>query len=138
METADAGDVTYCSEWDSAYGGGFSSQYPFECVIRFVFDLKKHFPGGRVLEVGCGTGGNLVCISEQGFAPYGIDAAATAVVKCRAFLAGKRLPANVSQSRIDRLEYPDEFFVGVVDRATISHVGNVEAGANADNGVKTG
>jgi len=47
--------------------------YPDEFVIKFFFKNRLHTRTGRVLELGCGNGNNLLLFHEYGWSVIGLD-----------------------------------------------------------------
>ena len=76
---------------------------------------------GRLLNVGCGTGGFNVVAAEAGVRPVGVDADAEAIAIC----ALKRGGAFV-RAAAERLPFPDGAFDVVYCFSAIEHVESVE------------
>ena len=68
---------------------------------------------GRVLDVGCGAGGKLVSLQEQGWDVSGVDASAVAVAQARV-----RFGDRVRQGNLAAMAYADRSF----DTVLFSHV----------------
>ena len=68
---------------------------------------------GRLLDVGCGAGGNLVSLQEQGWDVSGVDASAVAVAQARV-----RFGDRVRQGNLAAMAYADRSF----DTVLFSHV----------------
>lgn len=68
---------------------------------------------GRVLDVGCGSGGNLAALQAQGWDVSGVDASAVAVAQARAHFGDR-----VRQGGLGSIAYPDRSF----DTVLFSHV----------------
>ncbi len=68
---------------------------------------------GRVLDVGCGAGGNLASLQEQGWDVSGVDASAVAVTQAKA-----RFGDRVRLGDLESIAYPDRSF----DTVLFSHV----------------
>jgi SAM-dependent methyltransferase len=67
-------------------------------------------PPGRALDVGCGTGTNLVFFAEHGWEPWGVDISQIAVWRTRARLARRGLSAQVQRGDITLgLTFPEAF-----------------------------
>lgn len=82
--------------------------------------LNGHFlptrPARRVLDAGCGTGGNLVWLARSG-QPYGVDLSPLAVERCR-----RRGLSTVARASVTRLPFADETFDLVTSFDVIYHL----------------
>lgn len=47
--------------------------YPNESVVRFLAKCKRVFPGGNILDWGCGTGRHTILACKFGFNVYAVD-----------------------------------------------------------------
>jgi len=70
---------------------------------------------GSVLDVGCGTGENVLYLAERGLAAAGIDGAPTAIRKARAKAKGRGLKARFEVADALNLSTPDRPFDTVID-----------------------
>jgi ubiquinone/menaquinone biosynthesis C-methylase UbiE len=85
--------------------------------------LAAHLPrGGRILEVGCGTGGLLVASARAGLAIEGVDIAARWLVVARRRLADRRLSVPLTVASAERLPWPDGRFDAVVADSVLEHL----------------
>jgi ubiquinone/menaquinone biosynthesis C-methylase UbiE len=100
---------------------GLSSQrrYPNESLLRFLSTLPR---GGRVLEIGCGSGANLWAIAREGFETYGQDSSEASIALCREMLSSYGVEAQLSVGDFRQLDYPDSFLDAVVDVVSLQHV----------------
>lgn len=78
--------------------------------------------GGRVLEVGCGTGGLLVAASRSGIAITGSDIATRWLVVARRRLADRGLSVPLVGAQAERLPWPDASFDAVVADSVLEHL----------------
>jgi ubiquinone/menaquinone biosynthesis C-methylase UbiE len=86
--------------------------------------LDKYLPqGGRMLDVGCGTGAVMEFLKSRGEIE-GVDMSEEALKYCRA----KGL--NVRQGLADKIDYPDETFDVVLALDVLEHLENDEAAIN--------
>lgn len=100
-------------DWSGHYASsrGFR-RWPNEELVRF---LSQQPEGGRWLEAGCGGGGNLTALSENGRQVVGADFSRDAIdVACQ-------VHQNVVQADVFSLPFPDECFDGVVDSMVSQH-----------------
>jgi ubiquinone/menaquinone biosynthesis C-methylase UbiE len=80
--------------------------------------LKARFkPAGRILDVGCGGGRNMVWFARNGFEVYGVDGNAKSVEKVRA--AGIVPADHVIECSATNLRWPHEYFDGVICNALL-------------------
>jgi SAM-dependent methyltransferase len=70
---------------------------------------------GSVLDVGCGTGENVLYLAEHGFTAAGIDGAPTAIQKARAKAKGRGLDAFFKVADALNLPTPEQPFDTVID-----------------------
>ncbi|MEW6279317.1 MAG: class I SAM-dependent methyltransferase [Candidatus Eremiobacterota bacterium] len=79
--------------------------------------LRRHArPGGRVLDVGCGTGYNLTLLAEFG-ETHGVEPSPEALAYCR-----QRAVQRVMEAPAERLPYPDGHFRLVTAFDVIEHL----------------
>ncbi len=83
-------------------------------------DVLPWIGRGRLLDVGCGPGVNLLTFRAQGWDVHGLDASATAV-EAAAKLLGE---GRVRLGELEALAYPDRSFDVVFFSHTLEHVHN--------------
>lgn len=101
---------------------GINSQrrYPNEEFTRFMgrnfFSIKKKKRKQiKILETGCGTGGNLWMISKEGFSTYGIDFSKESIKLCKKFFKKEKLKADFMIGDFTSMKYERNYFNSVVD-----------------------
>jgi SAM-dependent methyltransferase len=110
--------------WDEVFQRQEWGKYPAEDLIRFVarnFYAAPNRSAVRLLEVGCGPGGNLWFMAREGFATYGVDGSPTAVTRATARLDAE-IPGwigAITVGDIMKLDFADESFDAVVDSEAI-------------------
>lgn len=109
--------------WEKVFRENEWGKYPDESFIRFV---ARHFyklerAQVNILEVGCGPGANIWFMAREGFLPYGIDGAVTAIEKAKARLNREGLKAQLTVGDIIHLPYEDAFFDAVADNECLAH-----------------
>jgi len=72
----------------------------------------------KILDVGCGTGANMLAFSAYG-AVHGVDPASQAVTFCE-----RRKVSEVKQASVEDLPYPDSFFDVVTILDVLEHTDN--------------
>ncbi len=90
--------------------------------------LASRLPrAGRILEVGCGTGGLLVAAARSGRAVVGIDIASRWLVVARRRLADHGLSVPLFVAEAERLPWPDASFDAVVADSVLEHLDDTSA-----------
>ena len=104
----------------------------FGAIDIYLFDqlLRGRITAGmRVLDMGCGSGRNLVYLMRSGYEVYGIDsdpAAIQAVRRLASMVAPHLAPDNFRVEEIERTSYP-EAFADVVLSSAVLHFARDEA-----------
>ena len=111
------------SFYENSYGSsGFEAQrrYPNEELMRFMG--RTFFPVARekrkairILEVGCGSGGNLWALAREGFDTYGIDLSGEGINLCHRMLESWGCAATLQVGDMADMPYEAGFFDAVVD-----------------------
>lgn len=113
--------MTFSPEWDERYRElTHMSVWPWSDLVSYVMRYAcPTGPGFRVLELGCGAGGNIPFFLSLGADYYGIEGSPAIVGKLR-----ERYPvlnANiVAGDFTDEISFAGEFDL-VVDRASLTH-----------------
>jgi ubiquinone/menaquinone biosynthesis C-methylase UbiE len=101
---------------------GFEAQrrYPNEELMRFMGRTFFSVPGEKrkgikILEVGCGSGGNLWAIAREGFDAYGIDLSGEGINLCHRMLEAWGCAAALQVGDMADLPYESSVFDAVVD-----------------------
>jgi SAM-dependent methyltransferase len=79
-------------------------------------------PAGRILEVGCGTGGLLVAAAWRGMEIVGADIATRWLVVARRRLADRGIEVPLVGAQAERLPWSDGSFDAVVADSVLEHV----------------
>ncbi|WP_435008088.1 class I SAM-dependent methyltransferase [Tundrisphaera lichenicola] len=82
---------------------------------------------GRILEVGCGTGGLLAAAARRGLTIEGTDIALRWLVVARRRLDDLGLSAPLMAASAEQLPYPDRSFDAVVADSLVEHLGDPAA-----------
>lgn len=110
--------------WESLYAGGAKvNRYPHDVVVSFVMRNFAAAPDRsrvRLLDYGCGGGGNTAFMAAEGFETHGMDGSVSAVAHAlRTVEAVTGRAARIVAGDFAALPYPDAFFDAVVDRQSL-------------------
>jgi SAM-dependent methyltransferase len=84
----------------------------------FILKITKMFlQKGRVLEGGCGMGGNVYCLHYHGYSAYGVDFAEKTVKKSNRYFP----ELNITKGDVRNLKFEDGFFDGYWSLGVIEH-----------------
>ena len=112
--TPDAGTAAFYDDW-AAHG----QENPRSAMSRHF--EAAFAPRGRVLDVGCGKGRDLVALLDMGFDAVGIEP--HAAMRAQALARDARLPGRVADATLPDLGRPfGGGFDGVVCSAVLMHV----------------
>jgi cyclopropane fatty-acyl-phospholipid synthase-like methyltransferase len=102
------------NSFESAYAGTppWDIGRPQPAIMRLA---ETGQISGSVLDVGCGTGENVLYLAEHGFAATGIDGAPTAIRKARAKAKRRGLQPNFEVADALNLSMPERPFDTVID-----------------------
>lgn len=100
------------------------NKYPFDQVVslahRFLDKKKIKINKEIALELGCGTGNNLMFLKNYGFSKvYGIDGSKTAVTMSKKFT--NKPGIKISKSDFITIPFKNNFFKLCLDRGSITH-----------------
>ena len=123
-----SGSKSFDTIWEQTYASGHGQRYPWDSVVSFVFrNAPRDRPRGRVriLEVGCGAGGNVWFAAREGFDVAGVDASENAIETARRRLRAEGLHADLRVADFTCLPYDDGHFDLVIDRGALTCCGRV-------------
>jgi len=80
-------------------------------LLRFI---HSH-PPGKALDLGCGTGTNIITLAKAGWETTGVDFAASAVFKARRKARQAGITADFRVGDVTRLEFPPQTFDLILD-----------------------
>lgn len=69
-----------------------------------LFDFMAHHAAGRAIDLGCGTGTNVITLAQHGWQVTGVDFAPRAIQKARRKLKQAGVQADVRVGDVTRLE----------------------------------
>lgn len=118
MHTEKASEQQVAAFYDTVYAAGGVNAMRTLAHYREVFDhLQPIRPGGKSLDIGCGTGFFLKVASDAGLEAYGLDVSPKAVALCKE-VAPK---AQVVVGRGEELPFTDNFFDYIIFGGTLEH-----------------
>ena len=98
------------------------NKFPFAGVISFFkgkkFINKKDI---KILEVGCGTGNNIIFLAQEGFRVFGIDMSHSAINFAKKKFIEKNINGKIKVGNIKKLDWPNNYFDFVLDRSALTH-----------------
>lgn len=89
-----------------------AGSYPW---VRRAVEERWLRPGGRVLDVGCGAGSNVLFLARSGYRAAGIDLAPMAISAARARIGRAGLEADLRVADALALPFPRNSFTGATD-----------------------
>jgi SAM-dependent methyltransferase len=101
--------------WDASYQGGLAPWdigHPQPVVARLAAEGRF---AGAVLDAGCGTGENALCVAALGLPVLGVDVAETALAVAREKAAGRGIEAEFAAADALELERLARMFQTVLD-----------------------
>lgn len=122
--------------WEDNYQQGHAiNRYPWDTVISFVFHHRprdKSRAETRILEVGFGTGSNLLFAAREGFSVSGIEGSETAVAYARKRFEEEKLAGDLRVGDFTQLPFENDSFDLVIDRGALTCVGTSHLRAAID------
>jgi SAM-dependent methyltransferase len=92
---------------------------------HIVADLAPSPDSDVLIELGCGTGGLLVCAQGRYRAIYGVDIALRWLVVCKKRLQGNNATATLICADVEALPFPNDSFTQAVAADLLDHVYDV-------------
>jgi SAM-dependent methyltransferase len=98
--------------WSDIYSAGLGDlRYPNDVLVRLAGRLFDRHRERRVLDLGCGTGANLLHFAALGFEVVGVDVAEQAIARTRSRAEAAGLRPQLHWVRAgDRLPFDDGVF----------------------------
>jgi len=117
-------DLTYSIE-DFEAGTHRDSQYLYRAIEDAVVDLATEVPGGRVLDVACGTGKQAMRIAERGCVAIGAEASIEMIGVGR--WVHPESEAGMLRSIAESLPFLDDTFDRVICQGSLDHFADPHA-----------
>lgn len=111
-------DLTYSID-DFLAGTTRDSVWIYEAIENAMVDLATEVPGGRVLDVACGTGKVAMRIAERGCAAVGAEASQEMIGLGRYIQPTSK--AVMVRSIAESLPFPDSTFDRVICQGSLDH-----------------
>lgn len=118
--------ATFDSDWDRAYRDGLAiNKYPWAAVISSLFRARRIIGSDSsrqldLVEVGCGTGNNIVAAATEGFTVAGLDGSAAAIEIASRFFEQRGLRADLRVGDFSDLPWAAGSFDIALDRGAIT------------------
>ncbi|MDI6778511.1 MAG: class I SAM-dependent methyltransferase [Patescibacteria group bacterium] len=110
------------ARWDARYENDPPDQdEPRACVPEFFEKHKKELKGGKIFDLGCGSGRNLLYAAKLGFEMYGLDISQVALSQLKNKLKEENLSADVRKGSVYNLPYKDTVFNCVMSINSLQH-----------------
>ena len=111
-------------KWGTFYAGGTGSTFPDESLVRLFRGAYVDLPrSGRVLDVGFGTGNNLVMLAQTGYEAHGLEVAESCIETARTLAASAGVPLTLGLLEGTALPYPDAYFDVVLSWNAVYYYG---------------
>ena len=98
------------------------SQYLYRAIEDTMLDLATEVPGGRVLDMACGTGKNAMRIAERGCYSVGAEASTEMIGVGRWVMPGSR--ARMVRSIAETVPFAGDSFDRVICQGSLDHFGD--------------
>jgi SAM-dependent methyltransferase len=93
----------YAAAYDTLYK---EKDYPAECdLVERVFRTYGQGPVGKILDLGCGTGGHAITLAQRGYDVLGVDRAPDMLARARA----RGGQARFAEGAIDSFSVDEQF-----------------------------
>lgn len=95
--------------WDEVFRNKIWGEYPSESLIRFA---AKYLYGtdSRILEVGCGTGTNLLFLAKHGLICTGVDVSRVALSQARLRFSQTEMSVDLIHSDVNDFNFSDKMY----------------------------
>jgi len=116
---------SFDNSWEEKYfnESSYRNHYPWSFIVSHAFGVLKKINLDRplkILEIGCGTGNNLIFLAKEGFNTSGIDGSKTAISYAKSWSQRENLKIDFHLGDFSSLPFEDNEFDFIFDRAAIS------------------
>lgn len=117
--------LTGSDRWGAFYQSGRGSVYPDENLVRLIKREGLGLPkGGKVLDVGFGTGNNLVMLAQLGYEAYGLEVSKDSIAFAREQADLAQVPVHLGLLTGTSLPFPAGYFDIVLSWNAVYYFGN--------------
>lgn len=121
---------TFDPVWEEKYkkDKSYRNRYPWTEIVAFIFSNFKTLEerkNKKVLELGCGSGSNLIFCAKEGMDSYGIDASSTIISYANWLSQNEGVDCDYLVGDFTNLPYENSKFDVVIDRGALC-VCNIE------------
>jgi len=111
--------------WAAFYGQGHGNAFPDENLVRLVRGSYGDFPReGRAIDVGFGSGANLVFLARSGFEAHGLEVSRQSLDMAGALATNAGVQLDLGLIEGTGLPYPDDHFDLVFSWSAVYYHGN--------------
>jgi len=127
VTTPPASDRSPIALWDAFWSRDAAALPPTPVVAEIVKALGPRIAEARVLEIGAGTGRDIVALARAGAAAFANDRSSAALSRIRERAAAEAVSVEVSDADLRALPYPDGFFDVVYSVGVVEHFTDVDS-----------
>lgn len=121
------------SSWDEVYRDRLMTIWePHDIIVQFIARfLKKRQrydkyvirqDAQRILDLGCGNGGQSIYLAQMGYEVYGIDVSDEAIKLARDYASREQLDVTFLTQGCEQLSFEPDFFDAVICHGVLDHV----------------
>jgi SAM-dependent methyltransferase len=119
-----AADRSPVELWDAFWRDNYVDQPPTPAVREIARELGRDLVGSRVLELGAGTGRDIVALALAGARAYADDRSSSALANIATRAAEAGVHVELCDADLRELPYSDGFFDAVYSVGLVEHFGD--------------